>query len=123
MFWFVLICDLLVPLAMVGGGYFMWRHTPAEPNSLIGYRTIRSMQNRDTWHFANTYAGRLWFWVGLVLLIPSAAVHFPFAFATDDTLGYLTIAVLFVQMLVMCFTIPVTEFAIHRTFDENGTRK
>lgn len=123
MFWFVLICDLLVPLAMVGGGYFMWRHTPDEPDSLVGYRTIRSMQNRDTWRFANTYAGRLWFWVGLVTLIPSAAVHIPFAGSTEDTLGYLTLAVVFVQLLVMCFTIPIVEAAICRTFDDNGARK
>ena len=55
--WFMLICDLIIPIAMVIGGRMMWKHYPKNINSMSGYRTTRSMKNMDTWKFANDYCG------------------------------------------------------------------
>ena len=46
--WFMLICDLIIPIAMVIGGRMMWKHCPKNINSMSGYRTTRSMKNMDT---------------------------------------------------------------------------
>ena len=43
--WFMLICDLIIPVVI--GGRMMWKHCPKHINGMSGYRTIRSMKNMD----------------------------------------------------------------------------
>ena len=57
--WFVLVCDMLIPILMVIVGNMMRKHTPEKINGMIGYRTARSMKNIDTWKFAHDHCGRL----------------------------------------------------------------
>ena len=73
--WFMLICDLIIPIAMVIGGRMMWKHCPKNINSMSGYRTTRSMKNMDTWKFANDYCGRIWWKIGWVMIIPVSYTH------------------------------------------------
>lgn len=42
--WFMLICDLIVPIVMIIGGRMMWKHCPKSINGIVGYRTNRSME-------------------------------------------------------------------------------
>ncbi len=58
--WFMLICDLLIPITMLIGGRMMWKHCPKRINGMAGYRTTRSMKNMDTWRYAHDYCGKLW---------------------------------------------------------------
>lgn len=49
-FWiFMFCCDLLIPLVMIFAGRMMQYHPPREINFVLGYRTARSMKNRETW--------------------------------------------------------------------------
>ena len=60
-FWiFMFCCDLLIPLVMIFAGRMMQYHPPREINYILGYRTARSMKNRETWVFAHRECGRLW---------------------------------------------------------------
>ena len=60
-FWvFMFCCDLLIPLVMLFAGRMMQHHPPREINFVLGYRTARSMKNRETWVFAHRECGRLW---------------------------------------------------------------
>ena len=45
--WFMLLCDLIIPIVMVIAGRMMWKHCPKHINSMLGYRTTRSMKNMD----------------------------------------------------------------------------
>ena len=54
------ICNLLIPLIMLLGGYLMYKKPPKEINNVVGYRTKMSKKNKDTWEFAHNYCGRLW---------------------------------------------------------------
>ena len=47
------LCNLLVPLVMLIGGYYMCKRPPEDINSAMGYRTKRSKKNKDTWKFAH----------------------------------------------------------------------
>ena len=85
--WFMLACDLLIPAIMILTGRMMWKHCPKKINGLLGYRTTRSMKNNDTWRFAHMHSGRLWWRVGWVLLLLSAAVHLPFYHSDPGTIG------------------------------------
>ena len=56
--WFMLICDMIIPIVMVIVGRMMWKHCPEHINDMFGYRTARSVKNMDTWKFAHDYCGK-----------------------------------------------------------------
>ena len=62
--WFILICDCIIPAIMIIAGRMMWKHCPKKINGVVGYRTKMSMINMDTWRFAHDHAGKLWWKVG-----------------------------------------------------------
>lgn len=59
-------CNILIPIIMIIAGYMMYKNPPKEINCIIGYRTRRSMKNKDSWKFAHDYGGRLWFKLGMM---------------------------------------------------------
>lgn len=123
-FWVAMfIFNLLVPLLMVVFGRIMYKHTPKTINGVYGYRTSMSMKNEDTWKFAHDYCGRLWYKVGLIMLIPSVLVQLPFVKSSTDTIGIMTVVLETVQICVMIASIFPTERALRKTFDKYGNRK
>lgn len=121
--WFMLICDLLVPLTMVIGGYLMWKHMPKKINGSMGYRTARSMKNMDTWKFAHEYAGRLWWKIGWIILFPSLAVHIPVYGASDNRVGLVGCVVVAIQTIILIASNYPTENALKKNFNDDGSRK
>ena len=68
-FWiFMLVMDLLCPVIMIVMGRYFMKTSPKEINYIFGYRTNMSMKNKDTWDFAHKYIGKLWFYLGLILV-------------------------------------------------------
>lgn len=123
-FWVAMfICNLLVPLLMVVFGRIMYKHAPKSINGIYGYRTSMSMKNEDTWKFAHDYCGKLWYKVGLIMLIPSVLVQLPFVKSSTDTIGIMTVVLETVQICVMIASIFPTERALRKTFDKYGNRK
>ena len=117
------ICNLLVPLLMIIFGRIMYKHAPKSINGVYGYRTSMSMKNEDTWKFAHDYCGRLWYKIGLIMLIPSVLVQLPFVKSSTDTIGIMTVVLETVQICVMIASIFPTEKALRKTFDKYGNRK
>lgn len=123
-FWVAMfICNLLVPLLMIVFGRIMYKHAPKSINGIYGYRTSMSMKNEDTWKFAHDYCGKLWYKVGLIMLIPSVLVQLPFVKSSTDTIGIMTVVLETVQICVMIASIFPTERALRKTFDKYGNRK
>lgn len=122
-FWvFMLAMALLIPLTMIGFGRYFAGGGPGNVSNVFGYRTRRSMRNRDTWQFAHKYCGRLWFWWGLILLPPSAAVMLLVLGKGEDAVGTAGGILCLVQSLPLVIAIPLTERALTRTFDPAGRR-
>ena len=121
--WFILSCDLLIPMIMFVGGIIMSKHNPKHINGFLGYRTARSMKNMDTWKFAHEHCGRLWWRVGWVTLPLSVAAHLPFYGGSEEAIGNACLVICIVQMLVLIGSIFPTEAALKRTFNEDGTRR
>ena len=121
--WFMLISDLLIPMIMIIGGWMMWRHTPKNIIGFVGYRTPRSMKNRDTWDFAHIYCGRLWWKIGWMMLVPSVIVNIPFYGSTDDKIGGAGVILITIQTAVLIVSIFPTEKALKNNFDEDGRKK
>lgn len=119
----MLICNLLIPLTMVGFGYFFYRHAPKEINDIFGYRTRMSMLNEDTWQFAHHYAGKLWFKWGIVVFIVTI-IFLALIFSLDeDTMSILSTIFMCVQVIPLLVAIIPTERALKKTFDKEGNRK
>ncbi len=121
--WFMLVCDLLVPILMIVAGNRMWKHSPKTINGVMGYRTARSMKNMDTWRFAHDYCGRLWWKIGWIMLIPSMVVHFPFYHGSETAVGTVGAILCTIQCAVLIFSVFPTERALKRTFTEEGIRR
>lgn len=119
-FWiFMFLCALLIPGLMLLSGHVMWKH-PGKANWIFGYRTTRSTKNPQTWHFANTYCGKLWWKLGKWMLIVSALVMLPFLGAGEDLISLVGGAAVSVQTVIMLLSIYPTEKALKKNFDQNG---
>lgn len=114
--WFMFVCDLLVPVLMIFGGRMMWKHPPKNINGMIGYRTPRSMKTMETWKFAQEYCGHLWWKIGWIMLIPSALLHLPFYGKSEGIVGTMGGILCTVECVVMLSTIYFVEKALKQNF-------
>lgn len=121
--WFILICDCIIPAIMIIAGRMMWKHCPKKINGVVGYQTKMSMINMDTWKFAHDHAGKLWWKVGIGLLGPTMLIHIPFYGASDDTMGILSIIIIVIQLVFLIGSIFLTEKALKNNFNEDGTKR
>jgi len=117
------ICNMLMPLIMLIGGYCMYNNPPKEINGVIGYRTKMSRMNKDTWTFAHDYCGRLWYKAGRILVISTVIIQIPFIRSSENAIGIMTLILEGVQLIVLLGSIVVVEKALKRTFDHNGDRR
>ncbi len=121
--WFMLLCSLLTPVLMIVGGRLMWKRCPKKINHFIGYRTVRSMKNMDTWTFAHEHIGRTWWKVGWILLWPTFSLHLPIYGASESVVGVAGTVWLVIQLIVLLVSILPTERALKNTFHDDGSRK
>lgn len=123
LWWFWLICDLFIPLVMIVVGRMTWKHCPKNINSLIGYRTTRSMKNMDTWKFAHEYCGKLWWKLGWLIMILTALMYIPLYQGNDNKIGIAGTVLITIQCTVLIISIYPTEKALKEHFNDDGTRK
>lgn len=117
------ICSLLVPVIVIITGRMMWKHYPKNVNGLIGYRTTLSMRNIDTWKFANEYCGRLWYRIGILMLIFTIVIFLLFFKASFNTAFMASLILIAIQCIILVATIFPTENALKREFPEEGRRR
>ena len=121
-FWiFILVMNLIIPVVMTGFGWYFLKGKPEKINHIVGYRTKLSMKNQDTWRFAHQYCGKLWFVLGLILLILTPLIMV-LGLKLDNNIDYGGI-ICTVQVILLVGTIIPTERALHRTFNKDGSRK
>lgn len=123
LWWFWLICDLLIPFVMIVVGRMSRKHCPKNINSLIGYRTTRSMKSMDTWKFAHEYCGKLWWKLGWLIMILTALMYIPLYQSNDNMIGIAGVVLITIQCTVLIISIYPTEKALKEHFNDDGTRK
>ena len=122
-FWiFMLIMNLLIPATMIGFGKYFMKSAPGNINIVFGYRTAMSMKNQDTWEFAHTYCGKLWYKWGMILLVITVIAMLFLLGKSADTIGYWGGTICMIQLVPLIGVIGPTESALRRTFDKNGNR-
>lgn len=122
-FWiFSLIMDLWIPLVMIFFGKHFSKKAPKNINATFGYRTTRSMKNKNTWEFAHKVCGRTWFRWGLITL-PLSVIPLLFVLGeSTELIGTVSAIVCFIQLVPLGGVIIPTERALKKTFDQNGRR-
>lgn len=123
-FWvFMLIINLIIPITMIVFGALFMKKAPKNINAIFGYRTSMSMKNKDTWDFAHKYCGKLWLWLGLVLL-PLSIIPLLFVLGKEISITAIVgTVVCLVQIVPLLGSIIPTEIALKKTFDQDGKRK
>lgn len=109
----MILTTLLLIVALV------WKfYPPKEINSLYGYRTTKSMKNKETWKFANMYAS-MWL-VRLTALLFMIAI-FLYSWPVDTEL----IEVYMIGPVIISLIVVIirTENYLSKVFDKNGNRK
>ena len=101
------IMDLLIPIVMVLFGRPFLKKAPKEINYVFGYRTSRSMKNKDTWEFAHRYCGKIWLICGFALIPIVAGIMLCFIGADTKTVGYVGAALLVFPLLLIKMSISL----------------
>ena len=123
-FWvFMTAMDMLIPLVMLIFGAVFIRRAPKKINYFFGYRTERSMKNKDTWEFAHKYIGKIWLVVGAILLVLSLAVMLFLYGASEAVISLIGTVLTFLQLVGIIVPVFPTERALSKGFDNNGNRK
>lgn len=123
-FWgFMLMMSLLIPGCMILFGRSFMKNPPGEINGGYGYRTSRSMRNRETWSFAHVYSGRFWFRAGRPTLAVSLLWMTLLLGREIETVGHFGLILTVMQMVPFLAVIPATERALKREFDDFGRKR
>ena len=101
----------------------MWKHCPKTINMAYGYRTKLSMTNMETWKFAHDYCGKLWWKLGIILLILSFLIHIPFYGCSEEVIGNVGVCISTIQLIVLIGSIVPVEIALKKKFSKDGVRK
>ncbi len=122
-FWiYMFIMDLLIPIVMILFGRAFLKKAPKEINYVFGYRTSRSMKNRDNWEFAHRFCGKIWLICGTALLPVVVGIMLCFIGADTKTVGYIGAALLVLSLILIIICVVLTEKALKRHFDNNGNK-
>lgn len=100
--------NILISLFNVVLYAFFRKSYPKEINSMIGYRTKRSMKSQEAWLFANKYASDLMLKSAAVLFILQFLLHL----FLQPEVALITFVVVWIMSLFI--TIFITENALKR---------
>lgn len=120
---FMLFIAIVLPLIMFMSSFYFIAGGPKNINNIFGYRTGRSMINKDTWVFAHEYCGKLWLKVSIVFILASIVIMLCLI-KTDQRVFVAVGFVIFIaEFVTLFFTINKTEKALADNFDIKGNRK
>ena len=120
MWYFLFICSLLIPIALILFVYLIWKKTPKEINSIYGYRTKRSTRNIDTWNYANKLCGKIMFIMGIIITIPTIIVEVLYYGKELEAVSIVVNIIVGIQLILMLSMIPFVEYSLNKKFDKDG---
>lgn len=114
------IVTLLIPAALL----LTWYLCPKLKiiNSASGYRTKRSIQNQDTWDFAQKYCSKISLYMFFPSLILAIAIKLIVSSKSIDRIGWTGLGITMIQMMSFIVIMISTEKALKKNFDESGNK-
>ena len=121
---FMLVCNLLIPAVAIWYGRRFQANPPKEPNAWFGYRTARSMKNRDTWNFAQRKMGEVWGRWGFAMVPPAVICQgLTLLCPTVESMCLWSLPITVVEVALLLLSMIPVERALKENFDENGRRR
>ena len=80
------------------------------------------MKNTDTWNFAHSYCGRLWWKIGLFMSAGTIFAMLPFIGKDRETTGLWSSAIMMIQCAILLIYIYTVERELRNNFDKTGKR-
>ena len=115
---------MLIPIiSMVGGLLDIYIPPIKSPMMAFGYRSPMAKKSQETWDFAQQYSGKLSWILGKYLFILSPLPILCVCWCDKNIVEIVESSILLCQVLVMLFSIILTEIALKKNFDKNGNRK
>lgn len=113
----VLVTLSLTPFMILFFGYLFEKRPPRDINYLFGYRTARSMKDKETWLYAHKTVGKYWFYGGMALEVFVTTCYLVFAFLDEKPKVNLLTFLFMLPLFYLLFTIVLTEIALKKRFD------
>ena len=115
---FMFAVVMVIPVSMLWIGYCWKTHPPEKINGIYGYRTRRSMFNKQTWDYAHTVYGRIERITGWLLLGPSLFAGVLVSILNGDvcSVGVWSGLVVLMQSACMIIPLPITERCLKDKF-------
>lgn len=119
----MLVCSVSFPAIMLIAGRAFMKGYPKKINSLIGYRSPRSMKNQDTWRFAHAVCGKFWWKWGWPCLALSVIEMLCVWGQTEHIVAITGLCIMCVMTIPIFGVLFHTEKALQKAFDKDGNRR
>lgn len=110
--------SFIIPLLMILTGYLMYKYPPKRINHIVGYRTYKSMRNKEMWDYANKYCGKLWMILGLIMSVLTFVLLFLVLLEVIIFTENILITVIVIQVVMLLLTIFIVENRLKRYLGE-----
>lgn len=98
----LLAVNLIMPVLLIIFGILFKNEPPREINKTFGYRTKLSMKNQKNWDLAQKMLGKIWFKLGIFLLIVSGGGMLLLLIFLPKMQEPLSYAITAGQLIVVC---------------------
>lgn len=122
-----LVSVLIIPIVMIGCGGIFKKYPPKTINNFYGYRTPMSSKNQETWDFAQTYFGKVWWKIGWIMCLGVILIMVGILLSgyskNEAFVTYSITIITIIEVVLMVLSIIPVEKALRRVFNKDGTKK
>lgn len=114
----IIIVDIVITLLLLISGMILYVFPPKQVNSILGYRTKRSMKNQESWDCANKFAGKIMMFFGVIYFVVVGVLYLVFLKKGFLQTNENTIIIICVLLFVISFitTIVLVERKLKKVF-------
>ena len=101
--------SFIIPVLVLLLGFWMYKYPPNKINLFVGYRTNKSMKNKEMWDFAQKYCGKLWVILGLIMIVLTSLLYLLVWLKVIIFTENILLIVELVEVSVLLISIPLVE--------------
>ncbi len=121
LYWSLLsLAILAIPFLVLLLGLLRWLAPTKRINYYFGYRSWRSTRTGELWKYAQSFSGKIWTWVGAVLLVPGIVQCFVMVGKSMTYMALAALGCIAVEAVVLLIAMLVIEIALWVKFTWKG---
>lgn len=117
------LVSLVIPLIIWAGGLILQTHPPKQVNRFWGYRTSRSMQNQETWDFAQRALSGIWKRLGAGMTAVTLILTVVMSQAGNTAFSIYAAGAIVLQLILIIISARAVEKELKKRFDDKGKRR